>query len=408
MKIAFATSSFRGGGITSYAFEFIKAFKDEHEISVLIGDDSKEPIEYENVKVYKCESADLSVENAQSALHLISDVISPDILFISNSRIVSLIIPYIPDNIRVITIGHSQKYIEADLAAFQASYLDSIVALSTYSEKYISKRFHLRNLEKCVVLPNFVHSINGVPELIGKKINSDKLQILFMGGSSGSKSPDIVFKIMAELKKTSLDFIFYWLGNDEPPMKRFLSFKHVSDLFKDDARFVFTGRIPRNDALAMCERTNVILMPSRREGCPMALLEAMRSGVITVTSDYDTACKDMVIQGKTGVIIKHNDIKQFVDVIADLVNNRSKYDDYYKASYELFESQYSYEVWRQRMNSLFSDDKRFHKKRYSSFSKKRFAIDKARLKYLDKRNYFVQLVEETLYPSLAFFRTKVK
>lgn len=140
----------------------------------------------------------------------------------------------------------------------------------------------------------------------------------------------------------------------------------------------------------------------------MALLEAMRSGVITVTSDYDTACKDMVIQGKTGMIIKHNDIKQFVEVIADLVNNRTKYDNYYMASYELFESQYSYEVWRQRMNSLFADGKRSHKKRYSSFSKKRFAIDKARLKYLDKRNYFVQLVEETLYPSLAFFRTKVK
>lgn len=403
VKIAFATSSFRGGGITSYAFEFIKAFKDHYELSVLIGDDSKAPIVEDNVKVYKCESDDISKSNAENAIHLIQDVIIPDILFISNSKIVTLITPYLPDKIKIITICHSQKYIEADLGAFQAKYLDNIITLSQYGDKYVKNRFRIKNnLGKCKIIPNFVHSLPNVNSIIQSKMTNEPFRILFMGGSSGSKSPDIVFKILKGLKKTNKQFAFYWLGSDIPPMKRFLPFSNVSEFFKDDARFKFTGKIPRQEALELCNGTNLILIPSRREGCPIALLEAMRSGVITVTSDYDSACKDMVLPQKTGFIIDHRNINNFIDTIVNIIDNRHCYDDYYTASYDYFKNNYSYEVWCKNMERLFTEESYLHKRRLKKISSIKFQFDKIRLFYLIKFNYCIQLLEETIFPFFVF------
>lgn len=52
MKILFATSSFAGGGITSYAHEVINNYALNHEVCVFIGDDSKSPLNKSNMKIY--------------------------------------------------------------------------------------------------------------------------------------------------------------------------------------------------------------------------------------------------------------------------------------------------------------------------------------------------------------------
>lgn len=44
MKILLVTSSFRGGGITSYAHEVVNCFSKGNDMSVIIGDDTQLPL----------------------------------------------------------------------------------------------------------------------------------------------------------------------------------------------------------------------------------------------------------------------------------------------------------------------------------------------------------------------------
>lgn len=48
MKVLLVTSSFRGGGITSYAHEVVNCFSNGNDMSVIIGDDTQLPFDRSN------------------------------------------------------------------------------------------------------------------------------------------------------------------------------------------------------------------------------------------------------------------------------------------------------------------------------------------------------------------------
>ena len=100
MKILFATSSFGGGGITSYAKEVISQFSKGNDFSVMIGDDEVSPITTPGVKIYNYECSDLSIKNAINVINTINNDIKPDLILSSNAFIISLVSKYLNDDIK--------------------------------------------------------------------------------------------------------------------------------------------------------------------------------------------------------------------------------------------------------------------------------------------------------------------
>ena len=355
MKILFATSSFRGGGITSYAKEVISYYSQGNDFSVMIGDDSVSPIKTPNVKIYRYECRDLSVKNAKAVIDIINNEIKPEVILSNNARIISLVSKYLNDEIKVITISHSIRYQEADMAAISYHYIDKLIAASSiYNKKYLEKRFHVDG-NKIDIILNFVAEVDYANVLREKKKSrkpDEPCLIVFPGGASSSKSPDIVLRVVLELVKTNLNFRIVWNGRTEITSKK-LSFLHVENIkdFVNDPRVEFPGRLPaREDAVRLISSANIFLAPSRREACPMALLEAMRVGTIPLVSDFDVANKLIVKDGVNGYVIAHDDIDSWVRRIKDIVENPSKYNDIYDNSYKTFLEDHSYSVWRNNMD----------------------------------------------------------
>ena len=110
MKVVLATSSFKGGGITSYAHELINCYSKGNSFSVIIGDDSQNPINRDGVAIYKYDCSDLSFANICNIIKLINEEIKPDILIASCAKAISLALPYLNNNIKVIAVSHSLKY----------------------------------------------------------------------------------------------------------------------------------------------------------------------------------------------------------------------------------------------------------------------------------------------------------
>ena len=174
MKILFATSSFSGGGITTYAHEVINNYASFHDVSVLVGDDSKAPIINKRVNVYKVECSDVSIQNAKKILTLVHEEIRPDVIINSNAQIITLIAPYLSKDIKLITVAHSLKYQEADVAAFNHSFVDGIVALSKSGKTYLQKRFLIKDGEKIKVIYNFVSRL---PDASQIRIQKKRMEI---------------------------------------------------------------------------------------------------------------------------------------------------------------------------------------------------------------------------------------
>ena len=231
---------------------------------------------------------------------------------------------------------------------------------------------------------------------------------MFAGGTSPSKSPEIVFKIINKLIKTDLNFKFYWLGPVTPPLKKIQSFDSIKEIIKEDQRITFTGKVTREKAIEYINNANIFIIPSKREGCPIALLESLRVGSIVITSDFNNGCKEIINNNKNGFIINHNDINGFIKLITDIISNHNKYSKYYDESYMCYKLELSYNKWKQSMDQIIYDDKFIHKKRFSKFNSNRYILNRFKVNLIEKLDYCEMLIFEIFPAACRFFFYNLK
>lgn len=408
MKIAFITSSLNGGGITSYAHEFVDCFAGQHDIVIVVGNDQKSPFDREKVKVVNCESHDTSPENARRLLRIINEDIHPDVIINSNSVLMALITPYINNDIRIINISHSLCYKEADTAGFNSQYADRVVALSTFNETYLRKQYRIEADDKVKVIYNFVENLKGAEQIRNQKKSASPIRIVYTGGTSAAKTPELVFRIMQRLVKTDKKFEFVFMGAHTPTLQKLQPFKSIQQLIKPDERVIFTGRVPREEAERLISTANILLVPSRREGCPMAMLEGMRVGCIVLTSDYRNACREMIEDGRSGYVLNHRNSNSFVERIVDIIDHHESYYSFYDECYRDFSDKYSYPHWKDKMQSLVTEGRLDHIDRFNDFSERDYLRLRSKLQKRFLKNNIHKLFHETLKSAVPFFFMYIK
>lgn len=399
MKILFASASFSFGGITSYAREVINNFSKDNDFSVLIGDDSYAPITNIGVKVYKYESSKLTVANAKVVIALINNEIKPELVLSNNAHLISLVAPYLNNDINIVTISHSLKYSDADMAAVSHKYIDGIIAASSiYNKEYMEKRFGIKDKNKIKIIWNFVAPHPDSERLREAKKTNYPLNIVFTGGCAGSKTPELVLNVLYKLIESDLNFRFYWIGNTNIHINRHFPFyvaRDIRTLIPEDERVIVTGRLKtREDVMDLYSKANIFFTPSRREGCPMALIEAIRVGVISVVADYKNANREIIQDGYNGFVLSHKNVKAFVNRISDIIKNHSSYLKIYDNSYETYISSLSYPVWKSNMENYLYGVSNNHKNRYKRVNSLRLFLDVIRLKLLFVRDTIEVTIEE--------------
>ena len=409
MKILLASSSFGGGGITSYALELIDKYSVGNDFYVMLGNDTKSPINNKNVKIVYRNMSDISMANLKKTVEIINNEIKPDIVINSFAKVISLIAPYLNNNIKLITVSHSLKYIEAELAGMNNKYVDKIIALSHSGKRYISKRFSIKDTDKISVIYNFVGEHPQAEEYRKRKLSNKTINIVYPGGCAGSKTPELVIRVLRELQKTNLNFRFYWMGGNYIHLSRhfpFLGVNDIRDFVKKDERIIFTGKVPREEANEIISKANIFFSPSRREGCPMSLIEAMRVGAICIVSDFPIANKEIIEDGKNGYVIQHTNINGFVERMADIITNHEKYTHIYECSYKSYREGYAYDSWKTQMDNIINNSQASHCTRRKSISEIVLRINALKFKL---RKFFCKLdvtINEDIKVLLALYKLK--
>lgn len=409
MKILLASSSFSGGGITSYAHEIINNYSIDNDFSVIIGNDDQNPITKEGIKVYKYNCSDISFENISRIVQLINDEIKPDVLISSCAKAISIALPYLNNNIKVITVSHSLKYIEADVAAFNYEYADVVIALSNYNKTYLDRSFSIKDNQKVKVVYNFVNEHPKAQLLMSNKKERQSVNIVFPGGAAASKTPEIIVDVLNRLVDTDLDFKFYWLGSTSFHLIKYFPFfrkRDIKDIVKNDKRVIFTGKVARKEAEEIIADADIFLSPSRREGCPISLIEAMRIGTIPVVSDYDNANKEIIKNGINGFVIEHYDIDKFVDTIQNIITNKNQYLSIYDRSVETYFKELHFNVWKKNMDEIVFSSNTSHRERLEKVNKKNYIKNYRQFRKMQKKNNLLFLIQEPLHLLFKFQKFK--
>lgn len=110
---------------------------------------------------------------------------------------------------------------------------------------------------------------------------------------------------------------------------------HAAELrqrWTDASHVAWLGRRDNAEVLALCAEHDLFVLPTRAEGFPVALLEAMGAGLVPVVSNLASGIPEIVEPGVTGYRPEIGDIDGFAQAIIELAHDRERLEAMSKAA----------------------------------------------------------------------------
>jgi glycosyltransferase involved in cell wall biosynthesis len=139
-------------------------------------------------------------------------------------------------------------------------------------------------------------------------------RLLSVGRIVHQKGLDLAMHALGGLKELNWE---WRIAGDGPQMLMLQSL--AQELGLSD-RVVFLGWQSREQMLESYKKSNVFLFPSRHEGMPNAILEAMASG-LPVVATCIAGNEELVIDGKTGYLVPPEDMEGLRDALKKILSD---------------------------------------------------------------------------------------
>lgn len=194
-------------------------------------------------------------------------------------------------------VAYSVRPPEAVKAQTQVSF--------TYLRKYYNRKTRIK------VIPNPLREVKLYPELNRKKW-------ILAAGRFGDPLKGFDRLIDAFAKVKANDWVLVFAGGDEDGqyLKNRAATLEVLD------KIIFLGKVSEIDIVYA--QASIFVMPSRSEGFPNALCEAMGAGLPCISFDFISGPKDMITDGVNGILVKDGDIDALAKAIDNLIVDENK------------------------------------------------------------------------------------
>jgi glycosyltransferase involved in cell wall biosynthesis len=145
-------------------------------------------------------------------------------------------------------------------------------------------------------------------------VTSEEIVIGSVGRLEAQKAPDIALEIIAGLIGKGLSVRYIWIG-DGPQQTAFQRQAHALGI---TSHVHLDGW--RDDVASCLQGLDIFLMPSRFEGMPLALLEAMGAGLCCCVSDVG-GIGEAIQHGLNGYLCEPMDVPKWCEQIETIMTN---------------------------------------------------------------------------------------
>jgi glycosyltransferase involved in cell wall biosynthesis len=333
MKLLVAASSAPdgGAGISSYSKDLTEVLvRNGHEaiyVSPKPADDTW--LRALGLRHFAFGQADDPIDSAKALVALVKRE-SIDAIINNDHPYVQSIAPAV--GCVFVSVGHLQNTNVAALACHNAEWVDYVVTISNdMRDRFISK-FNIPTWKAPLIY-------NGVPDR-GHGLPQDPsgrpLRAVFAGGSNLRKGADRVLGLADLLQAQGKAVEIEWFGQLKDDFSRKLQGRSGVTL---------RGRTSRDAFLETLRQADVLLHPSRVEGCPMTILEAFGFGVASIVCDGLGAMEEIVINGYNGYVCPKNDWpRQALECLDFLASRHDVLVDMKRNSRQRFEAGFTVDV----------------------------------------------------------------
>jgi GalNAc-alpha-(1->4)-GalNAc-alpha-(1->3)-diNAcBac-PP-undecaprenol alpha-1,4-N-acetyl-D-galactosaminyltransferase len=179
----------------------------------------------------------------------------------------------------------------------------------------IKKNYKFINKSKIKIIQNTISE-----QIVFKKRYKIKSKIRFIsvGRLENQKGYDILLRALASLKKKKLNFVcdIYGVGS------QYYYIKNLILILKLKNNVFLKGT--KKNILKLYHNYDFYILSSRYEGFPNSLLEAMNSGIVSISSDCDYGPAEIIKNNKNGIIFQKDNFNDLSNKILELLNDKKK------------------------------------------------------------------------------------
>lgn len=215
---------------------------------------------------------------------------------------------------------------------YLSRYTDVLVTIN--NEDYIRASKKLK-ANKTVMINGVGIDLDSIESVIVNNDNKRKelglkkedIVLLSVGELNANKNHIEVIKAIDMMKnKNNIKYLICGKGNKKDYLISFIKNHNLENNVK------LLGY--RNDIIELCKISDIFVFPSKREGLPVSVMEAMACGLPVICSDI-RGNKDL-IDKEGGLKVKKNNYEYYLDSINKLVENKSLRNRY--GSYNLIKA----------------------------------------------------------------------
>ena len=197
------------------------------------------------------------------------------------------------------------------------SFADKIIVNSQELKNYLKKEFKVNST--CIYNPLNTTEIRKKAQIKSKRIfgKNKKIKILNIGRFTDQKDQITLLKALNFIKN-KIDYEAVILGKGI--LKSRLNKYIVKNKLNKNVKIMNFVENPFN----LIKQTNIFILSSKYEGLPNVLLEALVLKKFIISSDCPTGPKEILLNGKGGLLFKKEDHKELSKKIIYFSNNKKK------------------------------------------------------------------------------------
>lgn len=229
---------------------------------------------------------------------------------------------------RVFLVSHA-PFVEGDVtrsfaAKIAVKFYDAFIgraSLRKFEKILVISKWEIPFLVKCgAPKEKIVYAPNGISEEFFRQETRVGKNILFFGRISPIKNIETLIEAMSLIRdrKIKLEIV-------GPAEEDYLeSLKELVGSLKLNNRVSFGKPIFKlNDKIRKIDSAKVFVLPSRKEGMPQSLVEAMARGKIVIGSD-NIAIRDLISDGQNGFLFELGNARSLAEKIDLALSGRNK------------------------------------------------------------------------------------
>ncbi len=343
MKICLAISTMSSGGAERNTSILANYFSKDNEVFILTLQKNNKAF-YKIDKNIKIISLDL-LKNTKNFFLKFLNVIKriyiirlklkkqkPDVLisFLETTNITLIISSFFLSSIKLKIVSdrndprYSERPIIISILKFLFYRFSDFVVLQT---KKIKENYSFLENKKIKIIQNIISDKIKIKK--NYKIKK-KLKIISVGRLEPQKGYDILLKSLNILKKKKQNFScdIFGTGSEKKKIKKnIIKFGLKNNVFL---------RGVNSDLLNHYKKYDLYILSSKFEGYPNSLLEALASGLTSISSDCDYGPSEIITNNLNGLLFKNRNHLDLYKKINFLLKNKSKFSEFGKNSKKKF------------------------------------------------------------------------